>query len=70
MPWEDPLEGSRYFASGDLDSLKQYICELVDRKSSLFVGPRRRECSRCGKVVETEDTAPRFVCGDCRTALK
>ena len=65
-PSEDPLEGSRYFASGDVDALKQYLCELVDRKSSLFVGPRRRECGGCGKVVDTEDDAIGFVCAECR----
>jgi hypothetical protein len=65
-PSEDPLEGSRYFASGDVEALKRYLCELLDRKSSLFVGPRRRECASCGKVVDTEDDAPRFHCADCQ----
>jgi hypothetical protein len=64
-PSEDPLEGSRYFASGDVEALKRYLCELVDRKSSLFVGPRRRECGSCGKVVDTKDDASPFLCGDC-----
>lgn len=64
-PSEDPLEGSRYFASGDVDALKSYLCEVLDRKSSLFLGPRRRECVRCGKVVETKDTGASFVCGAC-----
>jgi len=64
-PSEDPLEGSRYFASGDVAALKRYLCELVDRKSSLFVGPHRRECASCGTVLETEDTDSRFVCRDC-----
>jgi ribosomal protein S27AE len=65
LPSEDPLEGSRYFASGDVRALKQYLCDLLDRKSSLFVGPRRRECAGCGKVLETAEAEPRFVCGDC-----
>jgi hypothetical protein len=64
-PSEDPLEGSRYFASGDVEALKQYLCDLLDRKASLFVGPRRRECGGCGKVVETEDAGSPFVCGQC-----
>jgi hypothetical protein len=64
-PSEDPLEGSRYFASGDVDALKRYLCDLIDRKASLFSGPRRRECGRCGKVVDTEDAGSRFVCGEC-----
>ena len=65
-PSEDPLEGSRYFASGDVEALKRYLCELVDRKSSLFVGPRRRECEGCGKVVDTEDAGSPFVCDECK----
>jgi ribosomal protein S27AE len=64
-PSEDALEGSRYFASGDLEALKRYILEILDRKSALFVGPRRRECASCGSVVETDDTGERFVCGGC-----
>jgi hypothetical protein len=65
-PSEDLLEGSRYFATGDVEALKRYLCEILDRKSSLFVGPRRRECGRCGSVVETEDTGSEFVCDGCR----
>ena len=65
-PSEDPLEGSRYFASGEVDALKRYLCELLDRKSSLFAGPRRRECGGCGNVVDSEDDAPGFVCAECR----
>ena len=64
-PSEDPLESSRYFASGDLDALKRYVCELLDGKSSFFVGPRRRECTGCGRVLETEDATSRFVCREC-----
>jgi ribosomal protein S27AE len=64
-PSEDLLEGSRYFASGDIEALKRYLCELLDRKSALFVGPRRRECERCGSVVETEHEGAGFVCGEC-----
>jgi hypothetical protein len=65
-PSEDPLEGTRYFASGDVGALKQYLSELIDRKRSLFVGPARRECADCGRVVDSMDEAPRFVCGDCK----
>lgn len=65
-PSEDPLEGSRYFASGDVASLKRYLSELIDRKRSLFMGPPRRECAACGKVADTEDDSPRFVCGECK----
>jgi hypothetical protein len=64
-PSEDVLEGSRYFASGDVDALKRYLCDLIDRKASLFAGPPRRECGKCGKVVDAEDAGPRFVCGEC-----
>jgi hypothetical protein len=64
-PSEDPLEGSRYFASGDVVALKAYLCDLLDRKATSFVGPRRRECTGCARVLETEDTAPRFLCRDC-----
>lgn len=65
-PSEDPLEGSRYFASGDVAALKRYVSELIDRKRSLFMGPPRRECARCAKVEDTEDDDPRFLCADCR----
>jgi len=64
-PSEDVLEGSRWFASGDIEALKRYLCDLIDRKASLFAGPRRRECGTCGKVVDTEDAGPRFVCREC-----
>ena len=64
-PSEDVLEGSRYFASGDVDVLKRYLCDLIDRKASLFAGPRRRECVRCGGVVDTEDPGPEFACREC-----
>jgi hypothetical protein len=64
-PSEDPLEGSRYFASGDVEALKRYVCEILDRKSALFVGPRRRECASCGAVVETDDAGEKFVCVEC-----
>ena len=64
-PSEDVLEGSRYFASGDVDALKRYLCDLIDRKTSLFAGPRRRECLRCGKVVDTEEAGPEFACREC-----
>jgi hypothetical protein len=64
-PSEDVLEASRYFATGDVDALKRYVCDLLDRKASLFAGPRRRECGRCGKVVDSEDEATGFVCGAC-----
>jgi hypothetical protein len=65
-PSEDPLEASRYFASGDVEELKKYLSELVDRKCSLFAGPRRRECGRCGKVVDTDKSGSLFVCDPCR----
>jgi hypothetical protein len=65
-PSEDLLEGIRYFASGDVEALKRYLCELIDQKSSLFEGPRRRECAKCGRVVDTEDAGHQFACGECR----
>jgi hypothetical protein len=64
-PSEDLLEDSRYFASGDVEALKQYVSELLDRKSALFMGPRRRECASCGRVFETGEAGARFVCDDC-----
>jgi hypothetical protein len=64
-PSEDVLEGSRYFASGDVDALKRYLCDLIDRKAALFAGPPRRECVRCGRVVDTEDPGPEFACREC-----
>jgi hypothetical protein len=64
-PSEDALEGSRWFASGDIEALKRYVCDLIDRKAPLFAGPRRRECGNCGKVVDTEEAGPRFVCAEC-----
>ena len=65
-PSEDPLETSRSFASGDVEAIKEYLCDLLDRKASLFVGPRRRECAGCSTVLETDETEPRFVCGECK----
>jgi hypothetical protein len=64
-PSDDLLEGSRYFASGDVEALKRYVCQLLDRKSSQFVGPRRRECERCGRVVDTEEAGAEFACREC-----
>lgn len=65
-PAEDPLEHSRFFATGDRDSLKRYLSGLIDDKAFLFQGPTCRECDRCRTVQETEDRAPEFVCEACR----
>ncbi|MGH9319455.1 MAG: hypothetical protein ACRD21_28225 [Vicinamibacteria bacterium] len=65
-PAEDPLEDTRYFASGDVETLKRYLCDLLDRKQPLFLGPPRRECGRCGNIVDTEDRVPEFLCENCR----
>jgi hypothetical protein len=64
-PSDDPLEGARYFASGDLEALKRFLQEIIDRKAALFMGPPRRECSRCGKVIDTGDGRSPFVCAAC-----
>jgi hypothetical protein len=64
-PSDDPLEGTRYFASGDLDALKQFLTEIIDRKAASFAGPRRRECSRCGSIVDTGEEGSPFVCAAC-----
>jgi ribosomal protein S27AE len=64
-PSDDPLEGTRYFASGDLEALKRFLAEIIDRKAARFMGPRRRECSRCGAVVDTGDHHSPFVCAAC-----
>ena len=49
-PGEDPAEDSRWFAGGDLDALKRYLTELVDRKASRFLGRENRECTRCSRI--------------------
>jgi hypothetical protein len=67
-PEEDPLEHSRYFASGDVEKLGRYLCRLLEEKRSLFLDPDRRECDRCGKVASTAERGPEFVCSDCRSA--
>jgi hypothetical protein len=65
-PAEDPLEHSRYFASGDVEDLKRYLSELIDRKATFFVGPKSRECSRCRTVQLTEERAAEVLCASCR----
>jgi hypothetical protein len=64
-PSDDPLEGTHYFASGDLDALKHFLTEVIDRKAAFFAGPPRRECSRCRSVVDTGDRGSPFVCAEC-----
>jgi hypothetical protein len=64
-PSEDPLEDTRYFASGDFERLKRYLSDLFERKRSSFMDPARRECDRCGRVLASEDRAKQFTCPDC-----
>jgi hypothetical protein len=65
-PSEDPLEDTRHFASGDVERLKGYLCDLIDRKRSCFMAPESRECPRCGRVVPTSERATDFLCPSCR----
>lgn len=64
-PAEDPVEDTRYFASGDVDALKTYLARLIDRKSSSFVDTDRRECTRCHRVVQTTSDSSEFLCPAC-----
>jgi hypothetical protein len=64
-PAEDPLEDTRYFATGDLERVKQYVSHLIDRKSASFMAPMCRECVRCGRVVATNERSPTFRCESC-----
>jgi hypothetical protein len=64
-PAEDPVEDSRWFAGGDLEALKRYLTELVDRKAFRFLGRDRRECPACSRVITTDSTATEFRCPDC-----
>ena len=66
-PWEDPSEDSRWFAGGDLERLKSYLCRLVDRKAERFSGRDRRECRKCGRVVHTNDRTAEFHCRSCHS---
>jgi hypothetical protein len=65
-PAEDPLEDTRYFASGDSERLKRYLSDLIDRKLSSFMGPSSRVCVSCARVVETSDPETGFLCPACR----
>ena len=69
-PAEDPIEDTRYFASGDVEAIKTYLAALIDRKSRAFVDPDRRECTRCHRIVETTTRSPAFVCQDCGVSLE
>jgi hypothetical protein len=69
-PADDPLEHSRYFASGDVSRLKDYLARLIDEKKDLFLDPRLRECVRCERVTATEERGAEFVCDRCRLLLE
>jgi hypothetical protein len=69
-PADDPLEHSRYFASGDVEKLKAYLSELIERKKTLFLDPHLRECARCATVSSTEEPGVEFVCDRCRRLLE
>jgi hypothetical protein len=64
-PGDDPVEDSRWFAGGDLEALKRYLAELIDRKADRFLGRDRRECTVCSRVMPTDRTGPEFRCPDC-----
>ncbi len=66
-PSEDPEEDTRHFAAGDLEQVKRYLCELVDRYRDAFVRPDRRECSQCGRVVATSSKKEPFTCEECES---
>lgn len=65
-PWEDPWENSCWFAGGDLEKLKRYLCQLIEEKAARFSGRDRRECLRCRKITRAESRAPDFYCAACR----
>lgn len=65
-PSEDLWEDSRWFAGGDLESLKGYLCRLVESKAHWFLGREERECQRCGRVLRAESQASVFYCRSCR----
>jgi hypothetical protein len=65
-PAEDPLEHSRYFASGDVASLKEYLSRIIEEKKDLFLDRHLRECVRCETVTSTEERGGEFVCDRCR----
>lgn len=67
-PWQDPSEDSRWFAGGDLEWLKHYLAELLDRKAGRFSGRDRRECRTCGRVVQVNVRADEFHCETCRSS--
>lgn len=64
-PAEDPVEDTRYFAGGDLEALKRYLTNLLDRKAGSFHERSRRECERCGLVLETGSLDSSFLCAEC-----
>lgn len=65
-PGDDPIEDSRWFAGGDLEALKRYLADLVDRKADRFLGRDRWECPECSRVVTTSATSE-LVCPICGT---
>ena len=74
-PSEDPQEDSRFFASGDTTKLKNYLCQLIDRKAKLFLEPQQRECDRCGRLVNAPEpqqassmgSEAGYTCQSCRS---
>lgn len=64
-PGQDPGEDSHWFAGGDLDALKRYLADLVDRKAGYFLGRENRECSRCSRIFATHSAAAELPCPDC-----
>lgn len=64
-PWDDPREDFRWFAGGDLERLKRYLCRLIDERAESFLGRDARECARCRRLVRTDSRAPDFCCTGC-----
>jgi len=64
-PWDDPREDSRWFAGGDLASLKRYLCRLIDERAESFLGRESRECTHCRRLVPTDSREPEFYCAGC-----
>ena len=69
-PWEDVEESTHWFAGGDLERLKGFLCGLIDDKAARFVGAGRRECTACRQLLVTDSakrTDAQLLCPSCRS---
>ena len=64
-PGEDILEDSYWFAGGDLERLKRFVCDFIDEKAELFLGRDTQECSRCHRVFHRQSGTQSY-CNDCQ----